>query len=131
MVTSTSLEVEEEIKAIQAEHEMLEDTPEDFFEKAPYHYKNNYGVKFAAIIEEDSVLFTKDDQDWGNKLLRFSKGQAEEAIIQLKKEQIGKLDRESINMHNPINRILISIGETLFLASVLQTALEKWRSPKK
>src|SRR4051794_40584247 len=104
MVTSTSLEVEEEIKAIQAEHEMLEDTPEDFFEKAPYHYKNNYGVKFAAIIEEDSVLFTKDDQDWGNKLLRFSKGQAEEAIIQLKKEQIGKLDRESINMHNPINR---------------------------
>ena len=130
MVTSTSLEVEEEIKAIQAEHEMLDDAPLDFFEQAPYQYINNYGVKFAAIIEEDSVLFTKDDQEWGNKLLRFSKGQAEEAIIQLKKEQNGKLERDSINMHNPINRILISIGETLFLASVLQTALEKWRSPK-
>ena len=130
MVTSTRLEVEEEIKAIQAEHEMLDDAPLDFFEQAPYQYINNYGVKFAAIIEEDSVLFTKDDQEWGNKLLRFSKGQAEEAIIQLKKEQNGKLERDSINMHNPINRILISIGETLFLASVLQTALEKWRSPK-
>lgn len=130
MVTSTRLEVEEEIKAIQAEHEMLEDAPMDFFEQAPYQYINNYGVKFAAIIEEDSVLFTKDDQEWGNKLLRFSKGQAEEAIIQLKKEQNGKLERDSINMHNPINRILISVGETLFLASVLQTALEKWRSPK-
>ena len=130
MVTSTRLEVEEEIKAIQAEHEMLEDAPVDFFEQAPYQYINNYGVKFAAIIEEDSVLFTKDDQEWGNKLLRFSKGQAEEAIIQLKKEQNGKLERDSINMHNPINRILISVGETLFLASVLQTALEKWRSPR-
>ena len=130
MVTSTRLEGEEEIKAIQAEHEMLEDAPVDFFEQAPYQYINNYGVKFAAIIEEDSVLFTKDDQEWGNKLLRFSKGQAEEAIIQLKKEQNGKLERDSINMHNPINRILISVGETLFLASVLQTALEKWRSPK-
>ena len=131
MVTSTRLDVEEEIKAILAEHEMLEDTPLDFFEKAPYHYMNNYGVKFAAIIEEDSVIFTKDDQEWGNKLLRFSKGQAEEAIIQLKKEQNGNLDRESVNMHNPMNRILISIGETLFLASVLQTAMEKWRSPKR
>jgi hypothetical protein len=131
MVTSTRIEVEEEIKAIQAEHEQLEDTPLDFFEKAPYLYKNNYGVQFAAIIEKGSVLFTKDDQEWGNKLLRFSKGQAEEAIIQLKKEQTGQLDHDSINMHNPMNRILISIGETLFLASVLQTALEKWRSPKK
>ena len=130
MVTGIREEVEKEILALQEEHAQLEDTPADFFTNAPYLYQSNNGILFAAIIEENSVLFTKDEPSWGNKMIRFTKSQSEAAILQLKLEKEGRLDKESIDMLNPLNTILLSTGETLFLASVLQTALEKWRSPK-
>ena len=129
MVSSIREEVEKEILALQEEHAQLEDTPADFFTNAPYLYQSNNGNVFAAIIEENSVLFAKDEPSWGNKMIRFTKSQAESAILQLKLEKEGRLDPESIDMKNPLNTILLSTGETLFLASVLQTALEKWRSP--
>ncbi len=130
MVTGIREEVEKEILALQEEYAQLEDTPANFFTNAPYLYQSNNGHVFAAIIEENSVLFTKDEPSWGNKMIRFTKGQSEAAILQLKLEKEGRLDKESIDMRNPLNTILLSTGETLFLASVLQTALEKWRSPK-
>lgn len=127
MITSIDSELEKEIQAMRAEHELLEDTPFDFFERAPYLYRNNYGERFAAIIEKDSVLFTTDDESWGNKLIRFTKAQAEEAIQIISLGVQGKLEEDMINKNNPLHQILISVGETIFLASVLQTALEKWR----
>ena len=130
MVTGMKEEVKKEILALQEEYAQLEDTPADFFTNAPYLYQSNNGKMFAAIIEENSVLFTKDEPSWGNKMIRFTKSQSEAAILQLKLEKEGKLDKESVDMMNPLNTILLSTGETLFLASVLQTALEKWRSPK-
>ena len=130
MVTGIREDVGKEILALQEEHAQLEDPPVDFFTNAPYLYQSNNGIMFAAIIEENSVLFTKDESSWGNKMIRFTKSQAESAIIQLKLEKEGRLDKESIDMMNPLNTILLSTGETLFLASVLQTAIEKWRSPR-
>lgn len=130
MVTGIREDVEKEIMALQEEHAQLEDPPVDFFVHAPYLYQSNNGIMFAAIIENNSVLFAKDEPSWGNKMIRFTKSQAESAIIQLKLEKEGKLDKASIDMTNPLNTILLSTGEILFLASVLQTAIEKWRSPR-
>lgn len=96
----------------------LQGDPPDWYTEALWYYENIHQEQWIAIVQDNHVIFSGLDIGWDE--IKLTPKQAEEAY----KIIIGEKKQDEKFSDNPLSNWILNTGELLWIASVLNVAVD-------